>query len=305
MVPASAWRTLRADPTPRQQVATTVADGTVWVIGGITQGAASNLMEGYDPAIDTWKTGIPLPVGLSHEMAVTYRGEIVVLGGWEAQGGNLTAVSSKKVYAQRGGGWVELPPMLSSHVAGGAVVVGDQIIVSGGQADGKLNPTTEVFDGTAWKRVADLPTPREHLGMATDGTYRVRGGRARPVVGQEQRRAGALRPEDRLVGRARGHARRRAAGSEPRWPTGGWSWRAARSRPPSTTPSSPTTSRPTRGRTCPRCPPVGTGSPWRRWTRRSTRSAAPPNPATRRRPGWARRCRCRRAGCSPRRCGGR
>src|SRR6185437_1330347 len=99
------------------------------------------------------------------QMAVTYRGEIIVLGGWEAQGGNLTAVSSKKVYAQRGGGWVELPPMLSSHVAGGAVVVGDQIIVSGGQADGKLNPTTEVFDGTAWKRVTDLPTPREHLGM--------------------------------------------------------------------------------------------------------------------------------------------
>ena len=61
--------------------------------------------------------------------------------------------------------------MLSPHVAGGAVVVGDQIIVSGGQADGKLNPTTEVFDGTAWKRVADLPTPREHLGMATDGTF--------------------------------------------------------------------------------------------------------------------------------------
>ncbi len=177
-VPASAWRTLRPDPTPRQQVATTVADGTVWVIGGITQAAASNLMEGYDPAIDTWKTGIPLPVGLSHEMAVTYRGEIIVLGGWEAQGANLTAVSSNKVYAQRGGGWVELPPMLSPHVAAGAVVVGDQIIVSGGQANGKLNPTTEVFDGTRWKRVADLPTPREHLAMATDGTFvYVAGGR--------------------------------------------------------------------------------------------------------------------------------
>ncbi len=177
-VPASAWRSLRPDPTPRQQVATTVADGTVWVIGGITQGAASNLVEGYDSAIDTWKTGIPLPVALSHAMAVTYRGEVIALGGWQAQGSNLTAVSSNKVYAQRGGGWVELPPMLSPHVAGGAVVVGDQIIVSGGQADGKLNPTTEVFDGTKWKRVADLPTPREHLAMATDGTYAyVAGGR--------------------------------------------------------------------------------------------------------------------------------
>ncbi|MBA3907765.1 MAG: protein kinase, partial [Pseudonocardiales bacterium] len=171
-------RELRADPTPRQQVATTVADGTVWVLGGITNGTASPLMEGYDPAIDTWKTGIPLPVPLSHEMAVTYRGEIVVLGGWEAQGSNLTAVSSNKVYAQRGGGWTALPPMLSPHVAGGAVVVGDEIIVSGGQSDGKLVPTTEVFNGTSWRKVTDLPTPREHLAMATDGNYAyVAGGR--------------------------------------------------------------------------------------------------------------------------------
>ncbi|HEY0815648.1 MAG TPA: kelch repeat-containing protein [Pseudonocardia sp.] len=171
VVPASAWRDVRADPTARQQVATTVADGTVWVLGGITDGAATPLMEGYDPAIDTWKTGIALPVPLSHEMAVTYRGEIVVLGGWAAQGANLTAVSSNKVYAQRGGGWVELPPMLSPHVAAGAVVIGDEIVVSGGQADGKLVPTTEVFNGTSWRKVADLPTPREHLAMATDGTY--------------------------------------------------------------------------------------------------------------------------------------
>ncbi len=242
VVPASAWRTLRPDPTPRQQVATTVADGTVWVIGGITQGAASNLMEGYDPAIDTWKTGIPLPVALSHEMAVTYRGEIIVLGGWEAQGGNLTAVSSNKVYAQRGGGWVELPPMLSPHVAGGAVVIGDQIIVSGGQADGKLNPTTEVFDGTKWKRVADLPTPREHLAMATDGTFAyVAGGRdlssdknsaALERYDPKTDSWAALAPMPAPRGGARRRGGRRSAGRGGR--------RGADRR--STTPSSPTTS---------------------------------------------------------------
>jgi non-specific serine/threonine protein kinase len=274
VVPASAWRTLRPDPTPRQQVATTVADGTVWVIGGITQGAASNLMEGYDPAIDTWKTGIPLPVGLSHEMAVTYRGEIIVLGGWEAQGGNLTAVSSKKVYAQRGGGWVELPPMLSSHVAGGAVVVGDQIIVSGGQADGKLNPTTEVFDGTAWKRVTDLPTPREHLGMATDGTYAyVVGGRdlssdknssalerydpktdswaALAAMPAPRGGAGAAVADGRLVV---------AGGEEPT---------AVDNSVYAYDITSNTC------RTCLRCPPAGTGPRSAPSTRRSTRSAAP------------------------------
>ena len=151
--------------------------------------------------------------------------------------------------------------MLSSHVAGGAVVVGDQIIVSGGQADGKLNPTTEVFDGTAWKRVADLPTPREHLGMATDGTTRTWS------VGATCRRTRTARalerydPKTDSWARARGHARparrgRRRGGR--RAARGGGRRGADRA---STTPSSPTTSRPTRGRTCPRCPPVGTGSP--------------------------------------------
>ncbi len=171
VVPASSWRTLADDPTPRQQVATTIQDGTIWVIGGLTDNGATNKVERYDPAINTWTDAIDLPVQLHHAMAVSYRGEIVVLGGWQPEGTNLKAISSNRVYAQRGGGWVELPPMLSAHVAGGAVVVGDQIIVSGGQANDQLVPTTEVFDGTKWTRAPDLPTPREHLAMVTDGTY--------------------------------------------------------------------------------------------------------------------------------------
>ena len=50
-------------------------------------------------------------------------------------------------------------------------MVGDKIVVVGGQADGKLVPQTEVFDGERWTDVADMPTPREHLGAASDGRY--------------------------------------------------------------------------------------------------------------------------------------
>ncbi|MBN9101942.1 MAG: protein kinase [Pseudonocardia sp.] len=179
VVPASAWRTLAPDPVPRQQVATTVQDGVVWVIGGLTDTGATNKVERYDPAINTWTDAIDLPVALHHAMAVSYRGAITVLGGWIPNGSNLSATSSNKVYSQQGGGWVELPPMPSAHVAGGAIVVGDKIVVSGGQADGKLNPATEVFDGTKWTTAPDLPTPREHTAMVTDGTYvYVVGGRA-------------------------------------------------------------------------------------------------------------------------------
>jgi non-specific serine/threonine protein kinase len=184
------------------------------------------------------------------------------------------------------------------------VVVGDQIIVSGGQADGKLNPTTEVFDGTAWKRVTDLPTPREHLGMATDGTYAyVVGGRdlssdknssalerydpktdswaALAAMPAPRGGAGAAVADGRLVV---------AGGEEPTAVDNSVYAYDITSNTWSDLPPLPT------GRHGPRSP---------RSTRRSTRSAAPRRPATRRPPGWARRCRSRPAGCSPRRCGGR
>ena len=169
--PTAQWRTLRDAPTPRQQTATTVADGTVWVFGGLDDEGASAAHEGYDPAIDTWKTGPDMPVPLNHAMAVTWDGVPVVLGGWIADGPNLTATTSDRVFAVRNGQWVEMPPMPHPRAAGAAVTIDDKIYVFGGQADNQLVAPTDVFDGTTWTTVADLPTPREHLAAATDGTY--------------------------------------------------------------------------------------------------------------------------------------
>ena len=65
------------------------------------------------------------------------------------------------------------------RVAGAAAVVGDRIVVVGGQADGRLIDTTEVFDGKRWSDGADIPTPREHVAAASDGRFvYVVGGRA-------------------------------------------------------------------------------------------------------------------------------
>src|SRR4029079_9228181 len=64
-----------------------------------------------------------------------------------------------------------LPPLRHARGAAAAAVVGDRIVVVGGQADGKLVPETEVFDGRRWTDAAELPTPREHLGAASDGRY--------------------------------------------------------------------------------------------------------------------------------------
>ena len=71
----------------------------------------------------------------------------------------------------RDGAWEELPSLNHPRAAAAAAVVGDKIVVVGGQADGKLVPETEVFDGKGWEDVAEMPTPREHLGAASDGRY--------------------------------------------------------------------------------------------------------------------------------------
>src|SRR5205807_9705914 len=50
-------------------------------------------------------------------------------------------------------------------------VVGDKIVVFGGQASGQLVPETDVFDGKAWTTGPPLPTARDHLAGVSDGRY--------------------------------------------------------------------------------------------------------------------------------------
>ena len=174
-VTATAWRSVHDMPTARQQVGASVVDGVAWVVGGLTSVTSTPpstpKVEGYDPGIDTWESGPDLPLPLHHVMVVTYHNELVALGGWVASGGNLTATVSDKVFALRNDSWVELPHMIDPRAAGAAAVVGNQIVVFGGQANGHLVPAVDVFDGTHWFQSAPLPTPRDHLAGASDGHF--------------------------------------------------------------------------------------------------------------------------------------
>jgi len=159
-------------PTARQNMPNAVVDGTIWVAGGVEPGTrGSRKLEGYDPVINAWKAGPDLPARLHHEMAVAYKDEVVVIGGWIPKGDDLSAEVSDRVFALRGGSWVELPRLNRARAAGAAAVVGDRIVVVGGQANDKLVPTTEVFDGKRWTTGADIPTAREHLAAVSDGRF--------------------------------------------------------------------------------------------------------------------------------------
>jgi N-acetylneuraminic acid mutarotase len=165
----AAWKPITNARVARDAVATTQADGTIWVFGGIRgDGAATTRHEGYDPAIDEWKGGDDLPLALQHASAVTWQGNPVVLGGWKTESGKN--VASDQVWRVVNSRWVELPHLLQPRAAAAAAVAGDRLVVTGGvDASGALLNTTEVFDGTSWSLGAPLPTPRQLLSAASDG----------------------------------------------------------------------------------------------------------------------------------------
>ncbi len=165
--PAAQWRSLPDAKSPRLMMAWTVAGDKIWVISGLHNGTVLTTVESYDPRSGVWETGPPLPVPLHHATAATYRGEVVVLGG---ASDNL-ADASNKVFSLRGNNWVELPSLTHARAAAAAAVVGDKLVVVGGQNAKQLVPQTEVFDGNSWKDAANMPTPREHLAAVSDGTY--------------------------------------------------------------------------------------------------------------------------------------
>ncbi len=165
--PAAQWRSLPDAPTARLMMAWAVVGDKIWIMGGLRNGVSLQTVESYQPSTGAWEPGPPLPIPLHHAAAATYRGEVVVLGGAT----DNIADGSNKVFALRGGNWVELPSLNHARATPAAAVAGDKLVIVGGQNDKQLVTQTEVFDGSSWTDAPDMPTPREHLAAVSDGTY--------------------------------------------------------------------------------------------------------------------------------------
>lgn len=162
------WQPITNARIARQAAATTQADGTIWIFGGMGSNRALVANhEGYDPIIDSWKSGDDLPVPVQHATAVTWQGNPIVLGGWRTAGPQK--VASDQVWRVVNSHWVELPRLLQPRAAAAAAVVGGRIIVAGGvDSNGALLNTVEIFDGNSWTLGAPIPTPRQMLAAASD-----------------------------------------------------------------------------------------------------------------------------------------
>ena len=181
------WITRAPMITPRQEMPNVVLDGRIYLVGGFNEfGAATPLVEAYEPATDKWYELASLPLWMHHTAIAAANGKLYVLGGYVNDG--FTASDRVFAYDPTTDTWEEKSSMPTARGAHVAVTVGDKIYVIGGEdINGPVGSeyedalaTHELYDPAtdSWTKLAPMPTPREHLAAAAiDGQIYVVGGR--------------------------------------------------------------------------------------------------------------------------------
>jgi N-acetylneuraminic acid mutarotase len=123
-----------------------------------------------------WHSNPPLPVARTEVAGANWRGDVVVVGGFTADGRSSARVDA---YSPRSRRWVRLPdlPLAVNHTM--ATAGGGRLYVVGGYAVGETGPVRDAFVllGAHWRRLRPLPYARAAGGAAfIGGTLYVAGG---------------------------------------------------------------------------------------------------------------------------------
>jgi len=191
-------------PIERQELASAVLNGLIYVIGGYDgAGQSTSSVFVYNPQSNSWSTAASLPIVNNHGAAAVANGRLFAFGGlsnrvfvyspagnsWSEvasmnfEHGNTAAVGviNNRIYVAGGTGgtqrevevydtvantWTPLAPMNvgRNHCAGGTI--GGQFYVAGGRGDNGSDVALEVYDPAAnrWTNRAPMPTGRSGIG---------------------------------------------------------------------------------------------------------------------------------------------
>jgi N-acetylneuraminic acid mutarotase len=156
------WRQAAPVPDPRSEVAATVVNGEIVIVGGFRQvGANSRRVDAFSPKRNRWRRLPDLPLAVDHSTAAAFRGRIYVSGGYRSDRSRSNAAF---VFAR--GRWSRLPRMPSPRAAAGAAFSGGKLYVMGGVGPNGLAKNGLEYDPARrrWRTIPG-PTPREHLGV--------------------------------------------------------------------------------------------------------------------------------------------
>ena len=154
---AGAWTLAGSMPERRVGGEAVSLGGFIYLVGGT--GGTTALLR-YDPGTDSWNVLAGPSQPREHVAAVAFNGELWVIGGrW----GGTGALATVEIFDPYSGTWRDGAEMNEARSGFGAAVVGDRIIVAGGEILGQRPWTAlasvEAYDATAgaWTRLPDLP----------------------------------------------------------------------------------------------------------------------------------------------------
>jgi N-acetylneuraminic acid mutarotase len=174
------WFTRAPLPTPRQEIPHAVLNGKIYVPGGYASGgAATNIVEVFDPVSNTWSSIPALPITMHHLAFAESNGKLYALGGYTTS--VFLATARVFEFDPANNIWSEKTTMPGARGAAVAAVDGGKIFVIGGvNQSGVVVGTNQMYDPATdkWMTLVSMPTPREHLAAATiDTLIYVVGGR--------------------------------------------------------------------------------------------------------------------------------
>ena len=180
--PPLEWKKAAPSPFARVESPTAVVDGKMYLFGGFTDDlGASNHLDVYDPASDSWTRKKDMPIRLTHLNPASDGKTIWFAGGCS---GKHPGPVSKEVwkYDIASDSWSAGPPLPERRAGGGLAVVERRLHYFGGyKADRDTNAgdhwSLSLEGGKEWQREADLPDPRGHVSATVlDGKIYALGG---------------------------------------------------------------------------------------------------------------------------------
>ncbi len=188
------WSPTAPSPVTRAEAIGAAVGGKVYVFGGFENRGSQNTRiplrarsDVYDPATNTWKQLKDMPEPFSHAEGAVDGDTIWFVGGYvgDHPGPGTTAVTKYDTLTDT---WSNGPSLPQARGAGACAVVGRTLVFSGGMDRTRTINTPQCWAlnldnlKAGWVRMADMPTPRNHLGgAAVGGAFYAIGGQ----LGQE------------------------------------------------------------------------------------------------------------------------
>lgn len=180
------WINRAETSTAGAYVSTCSIRGKLYAVGLGWGDPASSLgrVEVYDPVSDNWELRSDIPTSRSSAAAAVFKNRCYVIGGANS-GGPLSppALSAVEIYDPETDTWTSGAPLPEPRGTAGSAVVKGKIYLVGGSKNiwwaVEQTAAIDIYDPKKdkWSRGADMPTPRQGMGVAAvDGLIYAVGG---------------------------------------------------------------------------------------------------------------------------------